>query len=123
MWPFGGAKDWNIVGIMFEKPDSYSINANRAKGKMAESVRNRVRIHERTILWVVYDQKGSIIESGNGNGHHYVSPEIIKKLQQILHTNMSIREILQMLEKGQTDKAARKLIWGGYPQATRKEED
>jgi len=122
MWPFGGGKDWNIVGIMFEKSDTYSINANRAKGRMAESVRNRVRLHDRTILWVVYDQKGSILDSGTGNGHHHVSPEIVKKLQQVLHTNMSIREILKMLEAGQTNKAARKLIWGGYPQATKHEE-
>ncbi len=114
MWPFG-SKDWNIVGIMFEKPDSYSINANRAKGKQAESVKTRVRIHDRTILWVIYNQKGSIIESGQGNGVHHVPQDNVKQLEKILHTNVSIREILKMLESGQTPKAAKKLIWSGYP--------
>lgn len=121
MWLFGG-KDWNVVGIMFEKPDSFTINANRVKGKLAESVKTRVRIHERTILWVVYDQKGAILEKGTGNGHNYVPQETIKNLEQILHTNLTIREILKLLESGQTDKAARKLIWSGYPRAEKAEE-
>ena len=58
MWPFGGGKDWNVVGILFEKNDTYMINANRVKGKTAESVKRRVKLHDRTLLWVVYDQKG-----------------------------------------------------------------
>jgi len=115
MWPFSSAKDWNIVGIMFEKPTAYSINANRAKGKLAESVSKRVKIHDRTILWVIYDQNGAIIDSGPGNGVHHVPGDVTKELKKVLHTNVSIREILKMLESGQTSKAAKKLIWSGYP--------
>ncbi|MCA8987049.1 MAG: hypothetical protein KDA78_05380 [Planctomycetaceae bacterium] len=114
MWPFGG-KDWNVIGIMFEKTDSYSVNGNRAKGKMADSVKTRVKIHDRTIMWVVFDQKGGIVESGPGNGVHHVSNDIYKNLEKVLHTNVSIREILKMLEQGTTAKAAKKLIWSGYP--------
>lgn len=123
MWPFGGGKDWNVVGIMFEKPDTYTVNGNRVKGKEAESVKTRVRIHERTLLWVVYDQKGAILENGHGNGSHYIPQESLKKLEQVLHTNVTIREILKMLESGKTPKAAKKLIWSGYPQAAKYEDD
>lgn len=122
MWPFSGGKDWNVVGIMFEKPDTYSINANRVKGANAEDVKKKVRLHERTLYWVVYDQKGAILESGPGFGRNHVSADVIKKLEQVLHTNNSIREILRMLEQGQTTKAAKKLIWSGYPQNTKAEE-
>ena len=114
MWPFGG-NDWNVLGIMFERPDSYSINGNRAKGKMADSVKTRVKIHDRTIMWVVFNQKGGIVEYGQGNGVHHVSQDTYKALEKVLHTNFSIREILKMLESGQTTKAAKKLIWSGYP--------
>lgn len=114
MWFFGG-KDWNIVGIMFETLDSYSINANRAKGRNAETVKTRVRVHERTILWIVYDQKGAILETGHGRGVHNIPAGVVKELEKVLHTNMSIREILRILESGQSNKAAKKMIWGGYP--------
>lgn len=123
MWPFGGGKDWNVVGIMFEKSDTYTINGNRVKGRTAESVKTRVRVHDRTILWVVYDQKGGILDQGMGGGQHHVPQEVIKKLQKVLHTNSSIREILKMLETGQTVKAARKLIWDGYPRKERKADE
>ncbi|MFN3159636.1 MAG: hypothetical protein ACE37I_09985 [Rubinisphaera brasiliensis] len=115
MWPFGGGKDWNVVGILFEKNDTYMINANRVKGKTAESVKRRVKLHDRTLLWVVYDQKGSILESGQGNGCHHAQAKTLKELEKVLHTNNSIRDILRMLESGKTDKAASKLIWSGYP--------
>ena len=115
MWPFGGGKDWNIVGIMFERPDSYSINGNRAKGKSAETVKTKVKVHDRTILWVVYDQKGGIVETGPGRGSHHIPPDKVKELEKVLHTNHSIREVLRILESGQSNKAAKKLIWGGYP--------
>jgi len=115
MWPFSSGKDWNVIGIMFERPDSYSVNANRAKGKMAESVKTRTKIHDRTILWAVFNQKGSILESGPGNGVHHVPQDTYKQIEKVLHTNVSIREILKMLESGQTSKAAKKFIWSGYP--------
>ncbi|MBL4884218.1 MAG: hypothetical protein JKY95_06760 [Planctomycetaceae bacterium] len=114
MWFLGG-KDWNVVGIMFEKTDSYSINANRAKGKNAETVKTRVKVHDRTILWIVYNQKGAILESGHGRGVHHIPATKVKELEKVLHTNQSIRELLRILENGQSKKAAQKLIWSGYP--------
>ncbi len=122
MWPFGGGKDWNIVGIMYEKQDSYSINANRAKGKAADTVKTKVKVHDRTILWVVYDQKGGIVETGPGRGSHHISNERVKELEKVLHTNHSIREVLSILESGKSNKAAKKLVWGGYPKKSPSEQ-
>ena len=114
MWPFGG-KDWNVVGIMFEKTDSYSINANRCKGKNADTVKSRVKIHERTILWIVYNQKGAILETGHGRGANNIPAATVKELEKVIHTNQSIREILRILESRQSNKAAKKMMWAGYP--------
>ena len=120
MWLFGG-KDWNIVGIMFEKSDLYTINANRVKGKNAEAVKTKVKAHERTILCVVYDQKGAILDSLHGRGVNNIPAEVVRELEKVLHTNHSIREVLKMLEEGKTNRAAQKMIWAGYPKKTSSE--
>ena len=64
---FGG-KDWNVVGIIFERPDLYRVNANRGKGGQATTIRDAVKGHDRTIVWAVFDQKGGLLECQPGPG-------------------------------------------------------
>lgn len=111
---FGG-KDWNIVAIIFEKPDLYRVNGNRGKGGDATSIRDNVKKHPRTLYWAVFDQKGGLIESGEGMGVKAIPAITLQKLSREIHTNSTIRQVLAMLEKGQADKAAKALEWTGYP--------
>lgn len=112
---FGGGKDWNIIGIIFEKPDLYRVNGNRGKGGDATSIRDNVKKHPRTLYWAVFDQKGSLLESGEGAGVTAVPAVLVQKLGREIHTNGTVRQVLAVLEQGKTDKAAKALEWGGYP--------
>jgi hypothetical protein len=111
---FGG-KDWNIVGIIFEKPDLYRVNANRGKGGEATTIRDNVKNHPRTLLWAVFDQKGTLLESGEGGGVKSIPALLVQKLTREIHTNTTIRQVLSMLEKGETVKVAKAMEWSGYP--------
>ncbi len=60
---FGG-KDWNIIAVIFERPDLYRVNGQRGRGGDATTVRDAVKKHPRTIFWGVFDQKGAYLEGG-----------------------------------------------------------
>ena len=109
-----GTKDWNVVGILFEKTDLYRVNGNRAKGAEATTVRDNVKKHQRTIFWAVFDQKGGFLEGGPGPGQNTIPANALTRLIREMPTNQSVRQILSMLEKGEA-KASRPLVWGGYP--------
>ena len=121
MFGFGG-KDWNIVAIMYEKPDLYRVNGNRGKGNEAVTIRDNVRKHPRTIFCAVFDQKGAFLEGQPGPGKDSIPPIVLSRLIRELHTNPSIRQVLGSLEKGETEKIARALEWNGYPKRSEGEE-
>jgi hypothetical protein len=113
---FGG-KDWNIVAVIFEKPDMYRVNGNRAKGSDSTKMRDGAKIHPRTICWAVFDQKRAFVEGGTGKGLVSVAPTIGARLVRDLPKLKTVQEILSFLEKGTGDKAAKALEWDGYPPA------
>lgn len=108
---FGGGKDWNVIAILFEKKGHYQVNGNRGKGPAAEKIRDNVKRHSRTIFWAVFDQKRAFVEGAVGPGKDYVSVETLERIQRGLATSKTVQLILTMLEKGQTDKAAKELEW------------
>ena len=59
--------------------------------------------------------QGTILEGEPGAGHQLVPSVTITKLQRELPTIKTIRDILAVLEEGKTDKAAKALVWTGYP--------
>ena len=110
-----GSKDWNIIGIIFEKPDVYRVNGNRGKGGDATKIRDNVKSHSRTIFWAVFDQKGGFLEGQPGAGNNSIPAKTSQRLIREMPTNPTVREVLAILEKGPSDKAAKPLVWGGYP--------
>ena len=116
---FGKRRDWNVIAVMFETKAQYRVNGNRAKGGAAKTVRDGARKHERTIFWAVFDQKGAFLEGEPGPGRLFVPAETLAKLTRELPTIKTVQDILAILEKGQTDKAAKGLVWTGYPPADR----
>lgn len=108
-------KDWNIIAIIFQRGDLYQISGQRAKGGNADKARDGAKNHARTIYWGVYDQKGTLQESGPGAGSHHVPPEVLKSLEREMMTNRGIQEILKTLAAGKEDKVAKPLSWMGYP--------
>ena len=110
-----GSKDWNVIAVIFEKADLYRVNGNRAKGGEATTVRDNVKKHPRTIFWAVFDQKGGFLEGAAGSGQTSIPASVLSRLIREMPTNQSVRQILSMLEKGPETKAARPLVWGGYP--------
>lgn len=112
---FGSKNDWNVIAIMFDTKAQYRVNGNRAKGAAAKTVRDGAKRHERTIFWAVFDQKGTFLEGEPGAGENLVPASTIAKLQRELPTIKTIRDVLGVLESGQTDKAAKGLVWTGYP--------
>ena len=112
-----GGKDWNIVAIIFEKPDLYRVNGNRAKGGDATKVRDGAKVHPRTICWAVFDQKRSHLEGGTGQGISSVPPTVSSRLVRDILKLKTVQEVLTSLEKAQGDKAAKALVWDGYPVA------
>jgi hypothetical protein len=111
---FGG-KDWNVVGIIFERPDLYRVNGNRGKGGEATKIRDAVKGHERTIFWAVFNQKGAFLEGAPGQGAANVPAPVIQKLTREMATLSTVREVLDTLEKGKESKVAKPLAWTGYP--------
>lgn len=111
---FGG-KDWNIIAIIFERKDLYRVNGNRGKGSDAAKMRDGAKQHPRTIYWAVFNQKRAFLEGAPGPGQSMVSGDAIERLKKELAKNGTVQQILGMLEKGDSDKVSKPLIWGGYP--------
>ncbi len=116
---FGSSKDWNVIAVIYERDQLYRINGNRSKGKMAAKTRDGAKNHGRTIYWAVFDQKGAFLEGDFGPGINYITSSGVSpdRLKKEIPTNKSVLDILRMLEKGEKEKAAKPLVWGGYPEA------
>ncbi len=110
-----GSKDWNVIGIIFEKPDLYRVNGNRGKGGDATTIRDNVKNHPRTIYWAVFNQKGAFLEGGPGKGATSIPAVAVTRLVREIPMNPTLRQILEQLEKGELDKASKALVWAGYP--------
>jgi hypothetical protein len=108
-------KDWNVVAVIFERADLYTVNANRAKGGDADKARDGAKSHPRTVFWAVFDQKRSFVEGGAGKGSINVPAETVKKLERELPMNRTVQEILKALESGAESRVAKSLSWSGYP--------
>lgn len=116
-------KDWNVLAIIFQRQDLYSVSGQRAKGGAADKARDGAKTHSRTVYWAVFDQKGSFVEGGAGAaGSRDVAPDVIKKLERELPTNRTVQEILKALETGASDKLAKPLVWTGYPKKSAPQE-
>lgn len=111
------SKDWNVVAIIFERREMYRVNGQRCKGGEATKVRDNVKSFERTIFWAVFDQKRSFLEGESGRGEKMVTNDIVQKLKKELSTNPTVQQILGILERGELDKAAKPLMWSGYPKS------
>jgi hypothetical protein len=111
---FGG-KDWNVVGIIFERPDMYRVNGNRGKGGDAATIRDNVKKHPRTIFWAVFDQKGAFLEGEPGPGAQSVPPATLQRLVREVVANPTVREVLKLLESGKEARVSKTLAWNGYP--------
>lgn len=116
---FGSKKDWNVIALMFETKMQYRVNGNRAKGSAAKAVRDGAKKHDRTVFWAVFDQKGAFLEGEPGKGYKLIPAATLTKLQRELPTIKTVRDILAVLESGELDKAAKALVWTGYPRDTR----
>ena len=113
---FFNRKDWCVIAIMFERRDLYRVNGNRAKGAEADKVRDGAKVHERTLVWAVFDQKGAVLETEIGRAREQISRDTLQRLQRELPRLKTVREILSLLDTGKTDKAAKGLVWDGYPE-------
>ncbi|GAB4153022.1 MAG: hypothetical protein Tsb009_29210 [Planctomycetaceae bacterium] len=112
---FGKKNDWNVIAIMFETKSQYRVNGNRSKGAAAKAVRDGAKGHDRTLFWAVFDQKGAFLEGGPGAGYNHIPAATLTKLQRELPTIKTVRDVLAVLEQGKIDKAAKALVWTGYP--------
>ncbi|MCA9081115.1 MAG: hypothetical protein KDA58_11195 [Planctomycetaceae bacterium] len=112
-------KDWNVIAIMFERGDLYRVNGQRAKGKAATKARDGARLHERTILWAVFDQKGALKETGEGTASMQANAQSVAQLKKELRTNRTVLEVLQALETKDSANLSKPLVWTGYPRKPR----
>lgn len=110
-----GSKDWNVVAVIFERPDLYRVNGNRGRGGEATTMREAAKKHPRTIFWGVFDQKGAFLEGGPAAGSHSISPTTLQRLVREVAANPSVREVLAVLESGTESKVSKPLVWNGYP--------
>ncbi len=108
-------KDWNVVAVMFERSDLYRVNGQRAKGSAATKARDGARLHERTIMWAVFDQKGVLLESGEGPASMQIGAKVVQQLQRELRTNRTILDIMKALETKESANLSKPLVWTGYP--------
>ena len=116
-------KDWNVVAIIFETREMYRVNGQRCKGGNATKARDSVKGFARTIFWAVFDQKRAFLEGESGPGERMVTNEIVQRLKREIHSNPTVMQILGLLEKGELDKAAKPLMWGGYPKPEQHPQD
>jgi len=110
-----GFRDWSVVAITFERENSYRINGNRGKGASAKKIRDNVSKHGRTIYWIIFDQKGNVVDKGAGPGRATIPNSVFEKLVPDVPRNESVKAVLAALREGKSDKAARSLEWTGYP--------
>jgi hypothetical protein len=104
---FGTGKDWNVIGILFEKKGgALQINGNRAKGGNAEKIRDLVKRHARCVFWAVFDQKRKFVEGASGAGKDFVTLDVLQYVERNIAKAKKVAQVLTLLEKGQTDKAA-----------------
>jgi hypothetical protein len=109
-------KDWNLIAVIFQRPDLYTVSGQRVKGGDADKARDTAKLHSRTVYWAVFKQDGSFVEGAAGPaGQKEVPVDVAKKLGNDLRTNRTVQEILKALETGQSDKLAKPLVWTGYP--------
>ncbi|MSR59585.1 MAG: hypothetical protein EXS05_18405 [Planctomycetaceae bacterium] len=108
-------KDWNIVAVIFERPDMYRVNGNRGKGGEATTIRDNVKKHARTLFWGVFDQKGGYIEGGPGPGITAIAATTLQRLVREVAANPTVLEVLGILEKGTEKSTSKILVWSGYP--------
>ena len=104
-------KDWNIIAVIFERADMFQINGQRVKGAAADKAQEGAKAHPRTILWAVFDQKGTFLSSGPGKGANNVTPDTVRRLERELRYNRSVLDILKALETGEQEKMAKPLPW------------
>lgn len=100
-------KDWNVLTITFERADLFRINGNRTKGRDANKIRDNAKRHARTIYWAVYNQKGKLLESGPGAYSANIPAAVLEQVSRELLTNESVKSVLEQLQKGESDKAAK----------------
>lgn len=115
MFGFLRGKDWNVLAVIFERQDLFTVSGQRVKGGDAPKARDGAQGHPRTIYWAVFDQEGKFLEGAAGKGATNVPSDTVKKLERDLRTNRTIQEILKALETGAADKLAKPLVWMGYP--------
>src|SRR5947208_2426626 len=106
---FGG-KDWNIIAVIFERPDLYRVNGQRGKGGDATTIRDAVKKHPRTIFWGAFDQKGGYLEGGPADGSKSISTSALQRLVREIAANPSVREVLATLETGKESKISKPLV-------------
>ncbi|QDT53549.1 hypothetical protein Pan44_15710 [Caulifigura coniformis] len=117
-------KDWNVLAVIFERSDLYTVAGQRAKGGDADKARDGAKLHKRAVFWAVFDQKRSFVEGGPGQGAINVPPEVVKKLERELPMNRTVQDVLKALEAGTENKCAKSLQWMGYPKkAVQKDEE
>ena len=109
------SKDWNVIAVIFEKKDMYRVNGNRSKGGEAVKARDGAKTHPRTIFYAVFDQKRAFVEGDFGKGFNNVPRDVAERLKKELPKNETVQNILRILEGGSLDKAAKPLVWAGYP--------
>lgn len=100
-------KDWNVLTITFERADLFRINGNRTKGRDANKIRDNAKRHARTIYWAVFNQKGKLIESGPGAYSANIPAAALERVSRELLTNEAVKSVLEQLQKGESDKAAK----------------
>lgn len=104
-------KDWNVLTATFERADLFRINGNRTKGRDSNKIRDNAKRHGRTIYWAVYDQKGRLIESGPGPYSQSIPQSTLERLMREFPTNEVVLSVLETLESGESDKAAKVFTW------------
>jgi hypothetical protein len=105
-------KDWNVLTITFERADLYRINGNRTKGRDANKIRDNAKRHARTIFWGVFNQKGKLLDGGPGAYGTMIPAAALERLGREWTTNAAIVEVLEQLQRGESDKAAKIFSWG-----------
>jgi len=106
-------KDWNVIAIIFERKGLFQINGNRGKGAAAEKIRDGAKRHDRTVFWATFDQKRAFLEGEPGPGARLVDADTLAKLMRDLMKLDAVRDVLTTLEKGEIEKLAKPMSWGG----------
>jgi len=104
-------KDWNLIAVIFERADLFQINGQRVKGSAADRAQEGAKSHPRTILWAVFDQKGTYLSGGPGKGANTVAADTVRRLERELRYNRTVLDILKALETGESEKLAKPLPW------------